>query len=314
MRCAMNPTPCPQLDELDAEQQQRFDAIGDRIDELEDRTDVWPPETLAIAGAIVTLGPDGDPSVHAGYIKPEDAPEESAEADAGEDGDSEDPPEEAPRFSAALIESLTGQRSAALNAALLERPDIAFAATVHVIALPVFYTCRGESVFQITANPAWLDRAEGSRACEVIAAAGDHWGKLIPCNPEDLFAWCLAQDGDTLRGLLTFCVAQTVNAVRLKADRPDCSRLQHASQLAAALGLDMAAWFTPNAANYFSRVSKAEIIEALRELKGSIAPAWEKMKKADLASLAERETSGKNWLPEILRASAPEAGQLAEAA
>ena len=62
-----------------------------------------------------------------------------------------------------------------------------------------------------------------------------------------------------------------------------------------------AAWFTPTAANYFSRISKAGIIEALREVKGAPVPAWNGMKKADLACLAEREIAGTGWLPEPLR-------------
>jgi len=82
--------------------------------------------------------------------------------------------------------------------------------------------------------------------------------------------------------------------------------------LVEALKLDMNAWFTPTAANYFSRVSKAGIIEALREVKGAVAPAWSGMKKADLASLAEREIAGSGWLPESLRA--PAEAQALEAA
>jgi len=31
------------------------------------------------------------------------------------------------------------------------------------------------------------------------------------------------------------------------------------------------------------------------------APAWDKLKKSELAALAERETAGRNWLPEPLR-------------
>ena len=55
-------------------------------------------------------------------------------------------------------------------------------------------------------------------------------------------------------------------------------------------------------------------LETLREVKGSVAPAWEKLKKPDLAALAEREVSGKGWLPELLRASIPEADQTLQAA
>ena len=41
-----------------------------------------------------------------------------------------------------------------------------------------------------------------------------------------------------------------------------------------ALNLDMGKWFKPTAENYFGKVSKAQILEALREANGSIAPAW----------------------------------------
>jgi ParB family chromosome partitioning protein len=75
----------------------------------------------------------------------------------------------------------------------------------------------------------------------------------------------------------------------------------------------MGAWFTPTAVNYFTRISKAGILAALREVKGATAPAWETMKKPDLAALAEREIAGTGWLPELLRAP-QKAGVLAEAA
>ena len=56
------------------------------------------------------------------------------------------------------------------------------------------------------------------------------------------------------------------------------------------LKLDMNPWFTPNAENYFTRVSKPQIFAALQEGRNQPpAPAWEKLKKAELAALAERE-------------------------
>ncbi len=109
-----------------------------------------------------------------------------------------------------------------------------------------------------------------------------------------------------------FCVARTVNAILLKADRPDSGRIKHAECLAKALHLDMAAWFTPTAANYFSRISKAGIIAALKEQKGAEAPSWSGMKKTDLAALAEREIAGTGWLPELLRPLAIQAPDTAD--
>jgi ParB family chromosome partitioning protein len=295
-----------EIREPDGEQQARLDAITERIEALENGPTTWPPETLAIAGVVVSLGHDGEASIHTGLVRPEDAPKQASnrKAASGDGGGG------GVAFSASLIESLTAHRSAALNAALLERPDVALAATVHALALQVFYSGyrgdeRGDSVLQIRANVARLDRVEGSRASEIIGSAGEGWASQIPGDPSGLFAWCLGLDGDTLRLFLAYCVAQTVNAVLLKADRHDSSRMEHAALLADALKLDMKAWFHPTVANYFGKVSKAQIIDALHEVKGAVAPAWSDMKKADLAALAEREIAGTRWLPEPLRIPAP---------
>jgi ParB family chromosome partitioning protein len=71
--------------------------------------------------------------------------------------------------------------------------------------------------------------------------------------------------------------------------------------VAAALQLDMKAYFTPTAKNYFSRIGKPQILEAIQAVKGQPpAPAWEKLKKAELAQEAD-QIAGTGWLPEILR-------------
>lgn len=64
----------------------------------------------------------------------------------------------------------------------------------------------------------------------------------------------------------------------------------------------MAVWFAPTSANYFGRASKATIIGNLEEIKGATPPAWNGMKKTDLASLAEREAAKARWIPPMLRA------------
>jgi ParB family chromosome partitioning protein len=290
-----------EIEEPDDEQQARLDAITERIDAVQDRPTFWTPETLAIAGAVVTLDRNGEADVHAGFVKPEDAPakaaKQSAKSEAGGGGSV---------FAASLIESLTAQRSAALNAALITCPLVALAAVVHAMAAQVFYNqSREDRVLQISAIAASLRRVEGSQASAAIEAAQATRAGCIPNGPDELFVWCLAQPLEKLLELLAFCTAQTVNATILKQERNATARTQQAALLADAVKLDMAAWFTPTAANYFGKVSKAQIIEALREIKGAAAPAWSEMKKADLAALAEREIAGSGWLPEPLRAHAP---------
>jgi ParB family chromosome partitioning protein len=88
---------------------------------------------------------------------------------------------------------------------------------------------------------------------------------------------------------------------RVKGEHGTGMRMRHSALLADALDLNMTEWFTPTADDYFAKISKAQIIDALREIKGSVPPAWSGMKKSELAAVAERETAGKRWLPEPLR-------------
>ena len=294
-----------EIDELDEEQKARFEAITDRLDELRDTADVWPPEALATAGAVVTLGSNGKADIRCGYVRPEDMPAGSASRKGAKKPKADRPP-----LPASLVESLTAYRSAALTALLMNRPDVALAATVHTLALQLFYggAC-DSSCLQLALRPVRFDKAEGSQASALNDEAGERWVERLPCNPNDLFAWCLAQDADTLLGLLAHCIANAVNAVVLKSDSPAAPRFEHATQLANALQLDMTTWFTPTAANYFGKVSKSAIIEAMREGLGATAPAWDGMMKVELAALAERKLAGSGWLPALLRTAQPQNAQ-----
>jgi ParB family chromosome partitioning protein len=294
-------------DDESGEENPRLDEITRRIEELDDREKSWQPDTLAMAGAVVAIGHDGKAEIHYGFVKPEDAPKKKPKvktAATAEDGTVTET-EEAATLSAALTESLTAHRSAAIAASLKDSPGVALAAVVHVMALQIFYNGRsGDTCLKITASESGLRDVEGSTASEALERAKTQWGDSLPGNPEDLLPWCLAQPQDILLDLLACCAACTVNAVRMKSDRADDERFIHADRVAVALRLDMAQWFTPTAANYFGRIGKTGIIEALREVKGATAPAWHKAKKSELAAIAERELAGSGWLPALLKRQA----------
>src|SRR6202035_1352420 len=112
------------------------------------------PEQLATAGAILTIGHDGKPEIVRGFVKPEDMPKkEKAAKPAGNDADGiEAEDDQSPGLSAALIESLTAHKSAALAAGLQQRPDVALAALVHAFASRVLGLA-GESSLQVAASP-----------------------------------------------------------------------------------------------------------------------------------------------------------------
>jgi ParB family chromosome partitioning protein len=62
------------------------------------------------------------------------------------------------------------------------------------------------------------------------------------------------------------------------------------------------AGWRPTVATYLGRVTKARILEAVREAKGEqAAQLIEDLKKADMAREAERLLDGTGWLPEPLR-------------
>jgi len=102
--------------------------------------------------------------------------------------------------------------------------------------------------------------------------------------------------------LLAVCVAVTVDVVT-----PRTTRQQPGEELAKAVGLDMAAWWKPTNEGYFRHVPKAAILEAVEQFAPSHVTRLAKMKKADIASEAERLVDGTGWMPAIFKAEGTQA-------
>jgi ParB family chromosome partitioning protein len=292
----------------DSDEPPRIGEIEQRLEAIdaERGDDVWTPEQLAMAGAVVTIDDDGEVEVIGGLVRQEDMPKRDTapkKPDAAyTTGENAPLPS---GLSAALIESLTAHRSAAIAAELRQRPAVALAVVVHAMASRIFRLGATDTALQVMPSPQPLQQVEGSKAFLEIEAARETWEKKLPDTSDGLWKWCLEQPQDVLLDLLAFCASVSINAVQGKSDRADSSRLKNADRLAAALNLDMKPWFTPDAENYFSRVSKPQILDALREGRSQPpAPAWEKMKKGELATLAARELAGSGWLPPLLRPAA----------
>jgi ParB family chromosome partitioning protein len=280
-------------DEHDEETTETLDALEAQMEALCETEEVYTPETLAIAGAIVGIGHNGEMQVLRGLVAPEDEPEESPMCWSGA--------KERPEFSAQLVQQLTEARSAAIGVRLSECPDIALAATVHALVSCAFVHCERDRALQLSGNVShYRQPSPGAEALEEKAAL---WEERMPGVPSARWEWCLSQDRETLLALLAFCAGRMVNAVQKKDDRPDCELLAGAGRLATALQLDMKAWFCPTAENYFSRVSKQQILADIAEATQRPAKhSWDKLKKSELAAVAEREVAGSGWLPKPLRA------------
>ncbi len=294
-----------ELVDCDDADENRLAELEQRIDGLTSSSEIWSAGTLALAGAVVALGHDGEVRIECGLVREEDAHKLFGDAD----DESADRTPAAPRsdgLSPRLVEDLTAQQSAAVSAELMGRPDIALAAVVHALAVDAFYLGHGvDSCLKLSLGGAGLSRSiadsDGCKGLAVIEQERERLGQRIPGNAGDLWDWVLSRSRDELLDLLAFIAASSVDAVQRKGDLPNASRIVHARALGHALQLDMGNWFVPTAENYFSRVNRAQILAAIDEANGSHAPALEKLKKSELAVRAEQLLAGTSWLPEPLR-------------
>ena len=126
-------------------------------------------------------------------------------------------------------------------------------------------------------------------------------GEALPEDSAELFAALLAKPQDELVRLLAVCVASTVDVVT-----PRATAQQPGEELAQAVGLDMAAWWQPTAEGYFKHVSKAVILDAVGAFAPESVTRLAKLKKADIASEAERLADGTGWMPAIFKAEGPQ--------
>lgn len=283
----------------------RLAEIDQRIDTLSRSSQTWPADKLALAGAIVSLGYNGEFCIERGLVRKSDA--HKLASHNGEPAHASlDSEPRATGLSPRLIEDLTAQQSAAIGAELMGQPDIALAAVVHALALDVFYLGHGvDSCLKLNIGSAYLSRSianpDTCKGLSAIEQERERFGDRLPGDASGLWQWLLGLSRDEKLDVLAFVAATSVDAVQRKGESTSASRLVHAKALGSALQLDMGNWFAPTAENYFGRVNRGQILAAIDEANGSHAPALEKLKKSELASRAEALVASTAWLPEPLR-------------
>lgn len=286
---------------------------------------VFTPEEIAGGGVFLFLGQDGQVRIERGFIRPaEDASERIEEDDDGEGAvqteegeaaaepsssdDQEDCDILAP-LSERLIADLTAHRTAGLADRLAQEPDVALCTVIHALVLRSFYvgeaaaTCL-EVRTVLTFLPAHAPGIEESMAGRAIAERHDTWARQIPVDIGDAWAFVVGLDVDSRMSLLAHCASLSVNAVQTWERRP---RVQaHADALAGAVSLDMTVYWTPTAASYLGRVTKARIAEAVSEgVSPEAAERIKPLKKGEMADGAEQLLSRTGWLPVLLRKPEP---------
>jgi ParB family chromosome partitioning protein len=80
-----------------------------------------------------------------------------------------------------------------------------------------------------------------------------------------------------------------------------------ADNLAAAIELDMAEWWTPTAQGFFSRVTKASVLKLVEEnISREASKRLSKLKKGQMNVQAEKLFLETRWLPDPLRTPSAE--------
>ena len=147
------------------------------------------------------------------------------------------------------------------------------------------------------------------RTPTAIDARHGAWSAQLPKDTADLWDVLCSLDGDSRQALFAHCVGLTINATCQPYDRRP-KAIAHADRAGARPS--SSTWRKPAgarpSATYLGRVTKARILEAVREAKGEqAAQLIEDLKKADMAREAERLLDGTGWLPEPLRLRVAEA-------
>ncbi len=338
-----------EAEELSDEADQRMGEIETALEALDDRSVVFDPAEVAIAGAFVSISSDGRLRIDRGYVRPADEPslpepEPTPEVDGAygravehiaariegevvgaETVNGEPVVEPAPEEDEGLrpipdrlLSELTAYRTVALREALAANPQVAFLAALHAMVLKLFYhypldSCLDLDVKSVgfASQPAGLAETWSAKSLD---AGHRQCQALLPKQSEDLWDVLTALDDNQRQRLFAHCVGLSVNAVFEPYNRRPRA-LAHADRLAAALDFDMAGLgWSPTVDNFLGRVTKARILAAVREGRGERqAQLIDHLKKGEMAERAQGLLAGTGWLPEPLRTPGHELPSPAEA-
>ncbi len=314
-------------DDIPDDEAERIESLEAALAKFESRPVVYDPADMAIAGARISLNWEGTLRIERGFVRPED--ERHAPAGGGEhppqaivgeghstsnsatvglevDGEN-DADTASSKLPDRLVADLTAQQTLVLRARLAANPEIAHIAVLHALVLAVFYARAGDQTcLQIEARPMPLDRYEPHSGLAHLSERLDerhaNWAGMFPTDPADLWERLLTLDFENRAELLAYCAALTVNAVSDPWHGRAASR-DHAAALGRAVSLDMAeAGWTATVDAFLGRVTKTQILQAVREARGDQAVTLiDHLKKHDMAREAERLLEGCGWLPRPLQ-------------
>ena len=303
-----------------------IEAIERECQEIRARPPVIAAELKAEAGMILVLSRDGTP-----VLQPVFYGERQAEPDEGDSGIEVVPADDGSdkrrtTLSKRLVDELAMQRRDVLALHVASDPGLALDVMVFTLADADTHDWRARAATTLRAPlPAGpiigfeaKDAPASSALAELRSNLDESWRAGTDATSRfDLFR---ALSDDSRAAWLGYVVARSLEAsLNMAGER----QLPFQDHLGSLIGIDMAQWWRPTSTNYFDRVSKQVILDALTDVGGlELSSRFASVKKGDLARSAERVFAGTYitevevrekalaWVPEVMRftSAPPEAG------
>lgn len=307
-----------------------LEAIERECQDIRNRPPVLADELKAEAGMILTLSPDGTPVLQPVFYGERQvgsgADDDGIEIVAGEVGEGR----RRAALSKRLVDELAMQRRDILGLHVASDPGLALDVMVFTLADADTLDWRSRSATTIRGGTPTgpiagfeaKDAAASATLAELRAGLDESWRAGEEASAR--FDRFRALSEEARAAWLGFVVARTLEAsLNMSGDR----RIAFQDHLGCLIGIETAQWWRPTAANYFDRVPKQMILDALADVGGTeLSSRFASVKKADLAASAERVFAGTYiteaevreralaWVPEVMRFAAAAASETEEAA
>jgi len=302
----------------------RIEAIDRELDAINEARISIPPEIMAQLGTFVFIGQDYDVRVHSGYFseRPVVDPNAPKPTTATGSGAPSAEPEEADtgvKLSQALTDELATQRRQILVAHVANDPGLALDLAIFMMAQKIAFpssflqdhsTLRAEGA----SFPIFAFRDEGSLASDTIdeqaKALDKSW--TVHKTMDARFDAFRALSEEARGAWIGYAVARTLEPT---LNIPEGGRANgFHDHLGRLLDIRVEQWWRPTADNYFGRVKKDVILDALEEIGGpALRARYKDAKKGELAKTCAALCDGKGivelevrerataWLPEAMR-------------
>jgi len=293
-----------------------IEAIERECQDIRARPPELAPELKAEAGMILVLSRDGTPVLQPVFYgqRQSEVPSEGGGIEIVSEANAAGKRRAA--LSKRLIDELAMQRRDVLALHVASDPGLALDLMVFTLADAdtLDYRARAATTLRggIPAGPIIgfeaKDAAASASLAEFKSALDESWrgGETVSAR----FDRFRALSDDARVAWLGFVIGRTLEASLNMLGERNIALHDH---LGCLIGIDMAAWWRPTAANYFDRVPKAVILDALSDVGGpDLASRFASVKKGDLAMSAERVFAGTYitevevrerslaWVPEVM--------------